>query len=98
MATLQHFAAHSLDGRFWNEDGEWKPPKRRQGISENGATSEGSNSPRISRHSQDVHVSLCDLETTYLKAFETSVKDGKAAGVICAYNKINGAPVSGMGL
>jgi len=87
VSTLKHFTANSLEGRFWNEDGNWSPPgKMEDGII--GAIS------KISRHNLDAHISLYDLETTYLPSFERTVKEGGAAGIMCAFNRINGAPVS----
>lgn len=102
VATLKHFAAHSLEGRFWNEDGEWEPPKTHtsgllsnsSGLDGRGGKGGGGGRPKISRHNQNAHVSLYDLQTTYLRAFETSVKEGRASGIMCAFNRINGAPVS----
>lgn len=48
--------------------------------------------PEPSRHSIDVHVSKHDMEDTYLPAFRASVIEGKAASVMCAYNRVNGEP------
>ena len=48
--------------------------------------------PEPSRHSVDVPVSRHDEEDTYLPAFRATVVDGKAASVMCAYNRINGQP------
>jgi len=95
VATLKHFAAHSLEGRFWDRDGKWRPPKKghENSFAENNHTTRGESS-KISRHNQDAHVSLYDLTTTYLKAFEASVREGGAAGIMCAFNRINGEPVS----
>jgi beta-glucosidase len=48
--------------------------------------------PEPSRHSIDVHPSAADLEETYLPAFRSSVVEGQAGSVMCAYNSIDGAP------
>jgi beta-glucosidase len=48
--------------------------------------------PEPSRHSIDVQVSKHDMEDTYLPAFRATVTEGKAASVMCAYNRINGQP------
>ena len=48
--------------------------------------------PEPLRHSIDVSVSKHDLEDTYLPAFRAVVVEGRAAGVMCAYNSINGQP------
>jgi beta-glucosidase len=48
--------------------------------------------PEPSRHSDDVKVSLHDLEDTYLPAFRAAITEGKAGSVMCAYNRVNGQP------
>jgi beta-glucosidase len=48
--------------------------------------------PEPSRHGFDVHPSARDLEETYLPAFRSSVIEGQADSVMCAYNRVNGAP------
>jgi beta-glucosidase len=48
--------------------------------------------PEPSRHSIDVSVSKHDMEDTYLPAFRVAVTEGKAASVMCAYNRVNGEP------
>ena len=48
--------------------------------------------PEPSRHGFDVHPSPRDLEETYLPAFRASVIEGRAGSVMCAYNRVNGAP------
>jgi beta-glucosidase len=48
--------------------------------------------PESTRHSVDVQVSRHDLEDTYLPAFRSTVIDGKAGSVMCAYNSVNGQP------
>jgi beta-glucosidase len=48
--------------------------------------------PEPTRHSMDVHVSKHDMEDTYLPAFRATVIEGKAASVMCAYNRVNGEP------
>jgi beta-glucosidase len=48
--------------------------------------------PEASRHSFDVHPTKTDLEETYLPAFRASVVEGRAASVMCSYNRIDGVP------
>jgi len=48
--------------------------------------------PEPSRHSIDIHVSKHDEEDTYLPAFRSTVTEGKAGSVMCAYNRVNGQP------
>ena len=48
--------------------------------------------PEPARHSMDVTVSKHDMEDTYLPAFRAAVVEGKAASVMCAYNRVNGEP------
>lgn len=48
--------------------------------------------PEPARHSMDASVSKHDLEDTYLPAFRATVVEGKAASVMCAYNRVNGEP------
>ena len=48
--------------------------------------------PEVSRHSFDVHVSKEDLEETYLYAFRKTLSAGGAYSVMCAYNRVDGAP------
>lgn len=44
------------------------------------------------RHFFDAKVSKKDLYETYLPAFEACIKDGKAEGIMGAYNRVNGEP------
>ena len=48
--------------------------------------------PEISRHEFDGRVSERDLRETYLPAFEACVKEGDAASIMGAYNRMNGEP------
>ena len=48
--------------------------------------------PEPERHSMNVDVSKHDMEDTYLPAFRATVIEGKAASVMCAYNRVNGEP------
>jgi len=48
--------------------------------------------PEPERHSFDARVSPKDLRETYLPAFRATILDGKASGVMCAYNGVNGQP------
>jgi len=51
--------------------------------------------PELTRHTFDARPSSYDLWDTYLPAFRTSIREGKVAGVMCAYNRINGVPCCG---
>jgi beta-glucosidase len=48
--------------------------------------------PESSRHSFDARIGERDLRETYLPAFEACVRDGAAASVMGAYNRLNGEP------
>jgi len=48
--------------------------------------------PELSRHSFDAHVSKEDLDETYLYAFRKTLLPGGAYSVMCAYNRLEGAP------
>jgi beta-glucosidase len=48
--------------------------------------------PELSRHEFDARVSERDLRETYLPAFEACVKEGAAASIMGAYNRLNGEP------
>ncbi len=48
--------------------------------------------PELTRHYANVDVSKHDMEDTYFPAFRTTVMDGKAESVMCAYNAVNGQP------
>lgn len=48
--------------------------------------------PEAGRHKFDVHPSERDLRETYLPAFEACIREGKAASVMGAYNRLNGEP------
>jgi beta-glucosidase len=48
--------------------------------------------PEPERHSFDAVANQRDLQETYLPAFRATVVEGKAAAVMCAYNRTNGEP------
>ncbi|MCI0490989.1 MAG: glycoside hydrolase family 3 C-terminal domain-containing protein [Blastocatellia bacterium] len=48
--------------------------------------------PEPERHSFDAISDERDLQETYLPAFRATVVEGKAAAVMCAYNRTNGEP------
>jgi beta-glucosidase len=52
------------------------------------------NGPERDRHRFNAVVSERDLFDTYLPQFERVVREGKVAGVMSAYNAVNGVPVS----
>ena len=51
--------------------------------------------PEAERHGFNAEASPRDLWETYLPAFETAVKEAKVAGVMGAYNRVNGEPCCG---
>ena len=48
--------------------------------------------PEPDRHGFNVAVATRDLEDTYLPAFRTTVVDGHAESIMCAYNAVDGIP------
>jgi beta-glucosidase len=48
--------------------------------------------PEWLRHRFDAHVDAHDLTDTYLPQFEALVREGRVAGIMAAYNRINGEP------
>ncbi len=50
--------------------------------------------PEKDRHRFDAVVSQRDMYETYLPQFERVVREGKVAGVMSAYNAVNGVPVT----
>ncbi|XP_019417349.1 PREDICTED: probable beta-D-xylosidase 7 isoform X2 [Lupinus angustifolius] len=46
----------------------------------------------VSRFVFDARVSLQDLADTYQPPFKSCVKQGRASGIMCAYNRVNGVP------
>jgi len=54
--------------------------------------------PESSRHFDNITPSLYDLWDTYLPAFKELVVNAKVAGVMCAYNALNGQPCCGSDL
>jgi beta-glucosidase len=48
--------------------------------------------PESSRHHFDATPTAKDLEETYLPAFRTSITEGHAGSLMCAYNKLDGTP------
>jgi len=51
--------------------------------------------PEPDRHTFDAVVSERDFRETYLPAFRTSIIDGGAESVMCAYNRVAGTPACG---
>jgi len=47
------------------------------------------------RHTEDAHVSEFDLSDSYFPAWEKTIKEGGAKGVMCSYNMLNGHPTCG---
>lgn len=54
--------------------------------------------PEADRHRDDIHPSPYDLEDTYLPAFRAAVTEGRAEGLMCAYNAVDGVPACAMPL
>ena len=50
--------------------------------------------PEMERHRFDAVVSDVDLFTTYLPAFEATVREGHAYSVMAAYNRVDGIPAT----
>ena len=48
--------------------------------------------PEATRHEFDAKATEKDLEETYLPAFKTAVEEAGVAGVMGAYNRVNGEP------
>jgi beta-glucosidase len=48
--------------------------------------------PEAVRHEFDARVGPKDLHETYLPHFEAAIREGRAAGVMGAYNRVNGEP------
>jgi len=48
--------------------------------------------PESTRHFVNIEVSPHDLQDTYLPAFRATVTEGRAESVMCAYNRVDGAP------
>jgi beta-glucosidase len=48
--------------------------------------------PESERHTFDAVVEDRDLVETYLPQFEAAIREGGAASVMCAYNRVDGAP------
>lgn len=48
--------------------------------------------PEPERHGFDAVVNERDLQETYLPAFHATIVEGKAEGIMCAYNRTNGEP------
>lgn len=48
--------------------------------------------PESTRHTFNVDVSQHDLWDTYLPAFRSTIIEGKADSIMCAYNRIDGQP------
>ena len=47
----------------------------------------------VTRHDFDAEIPLPDLADYYLPAFEACVRDGRALGIMCSYNAVNGVPM-----
>ena len=51
--------------------------------------------PENTRHKFDVQPSAHDLWDTYLPQFRAAIVDAKADSIMCAYNRVDGAPACG---
>ena len=50
-------------------------------------------SREMGRGHDDYNISMHDLFDTYLPQYEMGLKEGKATGVMCSYNAVNGKPM-----
>src|SRR5260221_5726249 len=48
--------------------------------------------PESTRHTANIEPSRHDVEDTYLPAFRSTITEGKAESVMCAYNSLDGQP------
>src|ERR671932_1101785 len=48
--------------------------------------------PEPERHTFDAKIDERDMRETYLPAFRATILEGKAEGLMCAYNSLNGEP------
>lgn len=48
--------------------------------------------PELDRHAFDARTDAHDLADTYLPQFEALVREGRVAGIMAAYNRVNGQP------
>ncbi|GAB2235348.1 hypothetical protein Droror1_Dr00025771 [Drosera rotundifolia] len=46
----------------------------------------------VTRYAFDAKVTAQDLADTYQPPFKSCIQDGKASGIMCAYNQVNGVP------
>ncbi|KAL2893882.1 putative beta-D-xylosidase 7 [Bienertia sinuspersici] len=46
----------------------------------------------VTRYVFDAHVTAQDLADTYQPPFESCIHQGRASGIMCAYNRVNGIP------
>jgi beta-glucosidase len=51
--------------------------------------------PESGRHEFDAAISERDLRESYLPQFEMGIREGGAYSLMCAYNRVNGAPACG---
>lgn len=49
----------------------------------------------VTRHNFNAEASAYDLASTYYPGFEPAIKEAKAMGVMCSYNRVNGVPTCG---
>ena len=53
---------------------------------------DGSWGGKINRHTIDVNITKQNLADFYWPAFRESIRHGKAKGIMCSYNSVNGVP------
>ncbi|KAA3484907.1 putative beta-D-xylosidase 7 [Gossypium australe] len=65
-----------------------------QGIRFNGTIQSATSFPQVilTAASFDAHLCLQDLADTYQPPFQSCIQQGKASGIMCAYNRVNGVP------
>eukprot|EP00931_Biecheleriopsis_adriatica_P085911 TRINITY_DN60680_c0_g1_i1.p1 TRINITY_DN60680_c0_g1~~TRINITY_DN60680_c0_g1_i1.p1 ORF type:complete len:769 (-),score=153.79 TRINITY_DN60680_c0_g1_i1:74-2380(-) len=51
------------------------------------------NGQTITRHNFDAEIPLSELVDYYMPAFKSCVQEGRALGIMCSYNAVNGIPM-----
>ena len=49
----------------------------------------------ITRHNFDAEIPLPELVDYYMPGFKSCVQEGRALGIMCSYNAVNGVPMCG---
>ncbi|KAA3465297.1 putative beta-D-xylosidase 7 [Gossypium australe] len=67
-------------------------PGLHTGMSLNGTIQSATSFPQVILTAASFDVSLQDLADTYMPPFRSCIEEGKASGIMCAYNRVNGVP------